>query len=685
MMKMVSLFLCRTAVLAFILLETVGGISIFQSDSEALADPVSPADPPSREQKQEPSWLGPVDVVLSPNGKVLWTACLDSSELLAFETEFGLISQRIALPAPPSGMVLSRDGTRLYVTCDPEIQSMLPTHPKPEICAPELLCLDTASGSVLWNLPVGEGPQSPILAPEEDRIYLCARFSDQVEVVQIPKSEAVVSSEASSEAFSPEKQGAQESLTPKLIRKIPMDREPFACAVTPDGKTLVVTNLLINDRTADEFFIVGKAALVDTETWETRWVEFPNGTLNMRGVCISPDGKYAYVLHSMGSYAITTGQVKGGWINMNSISFIDLQTGERTGTQTLDHFTFAAANPWGIACSSDGKWLVVTHAGTMDVSVIERLAMHENFENSLAPYPAMGATPDHAEDLLPTQKRVFTSGRGPRAVAIGMEPAENGEMHEYAYVANYFSDTVDRIVLCPNAFNSGRTIRMTERPPVPTVERLGESLFNDGQLCFEQWQSCASCHPDGRADGLNWDLLNDGSGNPKSTKSMLYAHKTAPAMAVGVRVNAELAVRKGIEMIHFTQPREEDACAIDAYLMALEARRAPILREAAEDPELHASIQRGRRLFYGPKTQCASCHTGEFFTDGKLHDVGTATTYEARPMDTPTLRECWRTAPYMHDGRYRTILEMLRDGRHGFSAELSEQELKDLEAFVLSL
>ena len=149
--------------------------------------------------------------------------------------------------------------------------------------------------------------------------------------------------------------------------------------------------------------------------------------------------------------------------------------------------------------------------------------------------------------------------------------------------------------------------------------------------------------------------------------------------------NAELAVRKGIEMIHFTHPKEEEACAIDAYLTALEARRAPILREAAEDPEIHASIQRGRRLFYGPKTQCASCHTGEFFTDGKLHDVGTATTYEARPMDTPTLRECWRTAPYLHDGRYRTILEMLRDGRHGFSAELSEQELKDLEAFVLSL
>ena len=53
----------------------------------------------------------------------------------------------------------------------------------------------------------------------------------------------------------------------------------------------------------------------------------------------------------------------------------------------------------------------------------------------------------------------------------------------------------------------------------PSLERKGEMLFNDAQLCFQGWQSCASCHPaDARADGLNWDLLNDGIGNPKNVK-----------------------------------------------------------------------------------------------------------------------------------------------------------------------
>ena len=59
----------------------------------------------------------------------------------------------------------------------------------------------------------------------------------------------------------------------------------------------------------------------------------------------------------------------------------------------------------------------------------------------------------------------------------------------------------------------------------------GERLFNDTTLCHQRWQSCASCHPDGRTDGLNWDLLNDGIGNPKNTKSLLLASEKPPEMA----------------------------------------------------------------------------------------------------------------------------------------------------------
>ncbi|NQT91693.1 MAG: hypothetical protein HQ559_02950, partial [Lentisphaerae bacterium] len=83
-----------------------------------------------------------------------------------------------------------------------------------------------------------------------------------------------------------------------------------------------------------------------------------------------------------------------------------------------------------------------------------------------------------------------------------------------------------------------RTIALGPKRKLTAVRR-GEMLFNDADMCFQKWQSCASCHPDVRTDGLNWDLLNDGMGNPKNTKSLFLSHKTPPVMITGVRDKAE--------------------------------------------------------------------------------------------------------------------------------------------------
>jgi len=67
-------------------------------------------------------------------------------------------------------------------------------------------------------------------------------------------------------------------------------------------------------------------------------------------------------------------------------------------------------------------------------------------------------------------------------------------------------------------------------------------------------------------DGFNWDNLNDGIGNPKNAKSLLFAHATPPSMWLGVRSNACVAVRAGIRNSLFTVRPEEDALALDEYL-----------------------------------------------------------------------------------------------------------------------
>jgi len=210
-------------------------------------------------------------------------------------------------------------------------------------------------------------------------------------------------------------------------------------------------------------------------------------------------------------------------------------------------------------------------------------------------------------------------------------------------------------------------------------------LFNDADICFQKWQSCASCHSDdGRVDGLNWDLLNDGIGNPKNVKSLLFAHKTPPAMGLGVRADAETAVRAGIKYIQFAVRPEEEAQAIDAYLKSLQPVPSPRLVKG----RLSDAAKHGRKLF--KKTGCIDCHSGEYYTDMKQHDVGTGKALDkGKAFDVPTLKEVWRTAPYLHDGRAVTIYDMLKnqnpDDRHGKTAGLSEEDIRALAEYVESL
>jgi cytochrome c peroxidase len=290
--------------------------------------------------------------------------------------------------------------------------------------------------------------------------------------------------------------------------------------------------------------------------------------------------------------------------------------------------------------------------------------------------PMMGVWPIYLSLGESPWNRLPLSGKGARGLAVAGSKV---------YVAQYFSDSVavhDQRAAADAAIS---TIALGP-PPVLTDERRGHLLFEDATICFQQWQSCASCHPDARADGLNWDLVNDGTGNRKNTKSMLFSHRTAPAMATGIRESAEAAVRAGLNHILFTYRPDQEAEAIDAHLRSLRPVPSPHLRDGRMTP----AARRGEKLFYGERINCGRCHPAPLYTDRRRHNVGTRRVNEYTDrFDTPTLIEVWRTAPYLHDGRYTTIEELLVDGRHGLrrtgAVDLSEQEIADLVAFVLSL
>ncbi len=216
--------------------------------------------------------------------------------------------------------------------------------------------------------------------------------------------------------------------------------------------------------------------------------------------------------------------------------------------------------------------------------------------------------------------------------------------------------------------------------------RKGDLAWNDASTCFQAWLSCASCHPDARTDALNWDLLNDGIGNPKNAKSLLLCSKCPPAMWHGVRPSSSFGIRTGYRFILFTEPVEETCNQADAYLQSLSPLESPYL----VDGKLSEKALRGKALFEGDKLGCARCHPAEsHFTDMKLHDVNSKTYFDRRAdFDTPSLIECWRTAPYMHDGRHPDMKDVFLKSRHGdvyWKTDPTEEEIDDLVEYVLSL
>ncbi len=426
-----------------------------------------------------------------------------------------------------------------------------------------------------------------------------------------------------------------DSLT--LEATIPVSRDPSAMAVSPDGSTLLVTHL-------------------------------------------SPDGQFAYVTHILARYQIPTTQLERGWTNTNALSILDVKRQTIVNTVLLDDVDLGAANPWGLTCSEDGRLISITLSGTQELCVIDRIALHDRL-NKVArgePVTSVALSPnDVPNDLAFTadiKQRIKLLGNGPRSVAL---------IKKRAYVAEYFTDSITVLDLTDPSNASMSSIKLGPDAVITPV-RDGERLFHDATICFQNWQSCATCHPGARMDALNWDLLNDGLGNPKNTKSMLLTHATPPSMVTGVRPNAEAAVRAGIRHILFSVRPETEAEAIDAYLKSLTPVPSPYLVQG----RLSDSAGRGQAVF--KKANCAMCHPAPLYTDQKQHAVGTGRGREENvAFDTPTLIEAWRNAPYLHDGRSATLKEVLTlyntSDKHGHTTDLSDQDINDLTAFLRSL
>ena len=153
------------------------------------------------------------------------------------------------------------------------------------------------------------------------------------------------------------------------------------------------------------------------------------------------------------------------------------------------------------------------------------------------------------------------------------------------------------------------------------------------------------------------------------------------------------------------------AKALASFQRTVVSTESPFDRWRKGDAQaVDASVKRGFALFTG-KANCATCHEGYNFTDNGFHNIGVKDSgaapdlgrFTQRKLDmlkgafkTPTLRDVALTAPYMRNGSYNTLEEVVDHYDRGGDVKdnlspnikplnLSAQEKQDLVNFMKSL
>ncbi len=570
---------------------------------------------------QDNNYFSPTDFEIDTKNNLLFVAGKTASEIRSYNLYDYSLKNTLKTELTPKAVKIA--GNNLLIT-----QSY---------STGELLVIDKNSFAIKSKIKVGHGACDIATTSDYKTAFIANQFSNDISVVDL---------ELQTET-----------------NRIPVLRQPMQLEISKDEKYLFVANFLTAGR-ADSDTVTSEISIIDLETEEViKHIPLANGSNALRGMSLSADGKYLFISHNLGRFQVPTTQLEQGWMNTSALSVINTRSLEFVATVLLDEPEYGAAGSWGISCTPEN--IFVAHSGTHDFSKIN----YSEFIEKLNQTKNKDALSYDLRFLSGIRTRIKVDGNGPRVLKVS-----DGQL----FVANYFTDNINIFNIETSSIST--SIQLNEITEIDEV-RLGEMYFNDATYCFQGWQSCNGCHPDeARTDGLNWDLLNDGMGNPKNCKSMLLAHKTAPAMLTGIRPNAEAGVRAGFIHIQFTQIEEQHATAVDKYLMSLSAIPSPYLVNG----KLSEMAQKGKVIF--ENEGCIQCHSGKLFTDQKMHEIGKKDEYDNNNnWDTPTLIEVWRTGPYLYDGRAATIKNVFAKDKHGLNKELSNKEIEWLTEYVLSL
>lgn len=580
---------------------------------------------------------------VSPDGRRLIVANPDNGTVTVMDAEARKTLHEIRVGDKPESVAWIGAGPLAVVTVYHEDQ---------------VVFVDTQEGKVVKKLPVADEPYGIVTNKDGSRAWVTHEYLGIISEIDLKEQ--------------------------KVTRQLHVGAFVRGLAISPDESRLYVT----------EFYSAVLHA-VDLNTWQVVDSWHGHSTDNLcRHVLIHPRRPKAYLLHLRSKIDV----VDSSGSIFPHLSICDLvppphekdsPNGKRRMSIALDTYNgvYVVTNPWESALSADGKRIYTIYAGTNDMNI-------------------SNVVDDDYQEISRSGAAVRL-GKNPRAIRL----SPDGRL-AYVYNAMDFAVTVHQA----SDMQRLATIKVCEPPKSPEWVQ-GKMLFNSSlpPLTSRRWIACSSCHPDGHSDGRVWQ-------NPeglRKTPAMFGLAHTHPLhwsadrdevqdfeytirgrlMQGAGLLKGSLKPKLGFEPTELEENlggRSADLDALAVYCNSFDFTLSPHIPAPGK---LSPEAARGKRLFVSQEVGCARCHSGPYYTDSRLqkpfnlHDVGTGAddpTEKLGPKyDTPTLLGVYRTAPYLHHGKAKTLRDVLtscnKEDKHGKTSHLKSAEIDDLVEFLKSL
>lgn len=572
---------------------------------------VSTVDLASREVRQVEVGGEPTRIARH-GGRVFVTLREEGSLAVLAESDDGLtLEQTVPLGAEPFGVVTTEDG-RVYVALSMED-------------AVVELDAQTLEVTGRWDIP--DEPRWLAVSPGRTVFVGCQKRGGIYQIdTSIDEVVALVSPSTRSRSG--------EDMTTRVTG------DP---AVSPDGRFLLVPVLEVDNRTSE----VESAAAGNNSYYAT--VTAGVGRFNP-GAAVFGLNRAGRAVRSLSVLHAVTATTEDSVPSIQR-SFVSSVTVSPTG----EDFLFPLEGSRTIVSLARGQ--ASSESSFSDIAFVD----HREFRS------AGFATPPRASVL---------TDPGPRSVVYVDE--------DTPVVHNWLARTVTPFAANFSYSPTGEETSITAAGVRVETSRFDPSV-EAGRIAFHTAQdpamqadgsgvSCATCHFDGREDGLSWPL----TGGTRQTPTLVgRVSETAPITWSG-------DVESVADEVQITSVGRMGGSGASATLADSVAAYIDWTRQPQPSWALAAAaVERGRLLFEREDVACASCHPAPTYTDGQSHAILGSTT-----VNTPTLRGIASSAPYLHDGSrgtLRDVISMAVTGSMGDASGLSDSDLADLEAFLKSL